>query len=176
MWDADGTLPDTPPLKNQASGLQDSQAASERRGWNAPDPEGGEGRTMNRTQRGDVHFTDGELGISQCVWCRHRSADGGRCRAFPGGIPEAIAKNRHDHRNPFDQDQGLRFEPEKIEIEFIDVEPERESVSLTTDLVIAMARLGNVETQTEAAEVMALDKPELELAEDAFELDTAASG
>lgn len=131
---------------------------------------------MNRTQRGDVHYTDGELGISQCVWCRHRSADGLRCRAFPGGIPEAIARNRHDHRNPFDQDHGVRFEPERVEIEFIDAEPERETVSLTTELVIAMARHGRVETQTEPAEVIALEGPELELAVDAFELDTAASG
>ena len=131
---------------------------------------------MNRTLRGDVHYTDGELGISQCVWCRHRSADGRRCNAFPEGIPEAIATNRHDHRNPFDRDHGVRFEPERVEIEFVDVEPAGESVPLTTELVIAMARLGSVEAQTEAAEVVALDGPAFELAEDAFELDTEASG
>lgn len=131
---------------------------------------------MNRTQRGDVQYADGELGISQCVWCRHRSAEGRCCKAFPGGIPEAIAKNRHDHRNPFDRDHGVRFEPEKVEIEFVDVEPERESVSLTTELVIAMARHGSVQAQTEPAEVTNLDGSEFELAEDLFELDTAASG
>ena len=131
---------------------------------------------MNRTQRGDVHYTDGELGISQCVWCRHRSADGRRCKAFPEGIPEAIAKNRHDHRHPFDHDFGVRFEPETIEIEFVDVEPAQESVPLSTELIIAMARVGSLESPPEPAQVVALDGPEFELAEDAFELDIAASG
>jgi len=131
---------------------------------------------MNRTLRGDVQYNDGELGISQCVWCRHRSADGRRCSAFPEGIPEAIATNRHDHRNPFDRDNGVRFEPEKVEIEFVDVEPERESVPLTTELVIAMARVGSVEASPEPAQVIALAGTEFDLAEDAFELDVAASG
>ena len=131
---------------------------------------------MNRTLRGDVHFNDGELGISQCVWCRHRYADGRHCRAFPTGIPEAIAKNRHDHRQPFDRDFGVRFEPELVEIEFVDVEPAEESVPLSTELVIAMARAGRVEAQPEPAQVVVLEEPEFELAEDAFELDIAASG
>jgi len=131
---------------------------------------------MNRTQRGDVQYADGELGISQCVWCRHRSAGGRRCKAFPGGIPEAIVKNRHDHSHPFDQDHGVRFEPETVEIEFVDVEPEQESVSLTTELVIAMARLGSVQAPTEPAKVINLDGSEFELAEDLFELDVTASG
>jgi len=131
---------------------------------------------MNRTLKGDVHYTDGELGISQCVWCRHRSADGRRCRAFPEGIPDAIVTNRHDHRNPFDRDHGVRFEPEVVEIEFVDVEPERESVPLTTELVIAMARIENDEPRDETPEAAAIDGFEIELDGDAFELDLAASG
>jgi hypothetical protein len=75
---------------------------------------------MNRTLNGDIHLTDGDLGISQCVWCRHRSVDGRRCRAFPSGIPEAILSNRHDHRYPYDGDLGMRFAPEVVEIEFVD--------------------------------------------------------
>jgi hypothetical protein len=131
---------------------------------------------MNRTLRGDVHYSGGELGISQCVWCRHRYADGRRCRAYPNGIPEAIATNRHDHRHPFDQDFGVRFQPEVIEIEFVDVEPEPESIPLTTELVIAMARRGSVEAWTEDVEAAADDEPGFELGEDALELDLAASG
>jgi hypothetical protein len=79
---------------------------------------------MNRTQPGDVHFNNGELGLSQCVWCRHRSEGGKSCRAYPGGIPDAITANRHDHRDPFDGDNGVRFEPEIIEIEFVGLESE----------------------------------------------------
>jgi len=131
---------------------------------------------MNRTVRGDVHFTDGELGISQCVWCRHRYADGRHCKAFPAGIPEAIAKNRHDHRQPFDRDSGVRFEPEVVEIEFVDLEPAGESVPLSTELVIAMARAGRVEARPEPDQVLVLEEPELELTDDALELDIAASG
>lgn len=131
---------------------------------------------MNRTLKGDVHYADGELGISQCVWCRHRYADGRSCKAYPQGIPEAIVKNRHDHREPFDRDGGVRFEPERVEIEFVDIEPEPESVPLTTELVIAMARVGNDKTSTEAAEVGAADSPEFELDLDALDLDTTATG
>lgn len=131
---------------------------------------------MNRTLKGDVHYSDGELGISQCVWCRHRYADGRSCKAYPEGIPEAILKNRHDHREPFDRDGGVRFEPEKVEIEFVDVEPEPESVPLTTELVIAMARLGNEKPEAEDAEVVVLDTSEFELDEDGLDLDITASG
>ncbi len=131
---------------------------------------------MNRTLRGDVHYNEGELGISQCVWCRHRYVDGRRCKAFPKGIPEAIATNRHDHRHPFDLDFGVRFEPELVEIEFVDVEPAQESVPLTTELVIAMARAGRVEAPSEPPRVVAAEAPGSDLAENAFELDIAASG
>lgn len=79
---------------------------------------------MNRTLDGDIQYHDGEIGISQCVWCRHREPGGRRCRAFPDGIPPAIAVNRHDHREPYDGDRGVRFEPEVIDIEFIEVEDE----------------------------------------------------
>ena len=32
------------------------------------------------------------------------------CDAFPDGIPEAVRKNRIDHRKPFAGDNGIRFE------------------------------------------------------------------
>lgn len=32
------------------------------------------------------------------------------CRAFPKGIPDAIALEYADHRQPFADDNGIRFE------------------------------------------------------------------
>ena len=88
---------------------------------------------MNRTNSGDIQFSEGEIGLSQCVWCRHRADHGDRCRAFPDGIPEAILKNRHDHCHPYDGDRGVRYEPEVVEIEFVDVETEEGFVPLTAE-------------------------------------------
>jgi hypothetical protein len=129
---------------------------------------------MNRTLSGDVQFENGELGISQCVWCRHRSADGRRCRAFPNGIPEAIAKNRHDHRQPYDRDHGVRFEPEVVEIEFVDVEEEPDSVPLTAELAIAVARAAEAEPPRDEAVIVAIETPVIELDDDVFDLDVAS--
>lgn len=139
---------------------------------------------MNRTLSNDVHYSEGELGISQCVWCRHRSAGGSTCRAFPKGIPEAISSNKHDHRSPYDGDHGVRFEPEVIEIEFVGVESEADSVSLTAELAVAMARVGAEKDQEEEQDdpsektgnVIALECLELELDDDDFDLAATASG
>jgi len=156
--------------------LQGELVTSQRRVSRGLDPEGGEGRTMNRTLSGDVQYNDGDLGISQCVWCRHRSAGGRRCRAFPKGIPEAIIKNRHDHRDPYDGDFGVRFEPEVVEIEFVDIDSASEPASLRAGLAVAMARVGDAEPLTENTGVAVPDEPEHELDKDGYELDTAASG
>ena len=131
---------------------------------------------MNRTLTGDVQYNNGELGISQCVWCRHRSAGGRHCRAFPKGIPEAIIKNRHDHRSPFNGDYGVRFEPEVFEIEFVGVESESDSVPLSAELAVALARVGNADPPTESAEVVVLDGAEVEAEYDAAVMGAAASG
>jgi len=48
-----------------------------------------------------------------CARCRHlRGALRElRCDAFPAAIPRAILLSRADHREPFDGDDGIRFDP-----------------------------------------------------------------
>jgi hypothetical protein len=123
---------------------------------------------MNRTLAGDIHFNGGELGISQCLWCRHRSVDARRCRAFPDGIPEAIASNRHDHRRSFHGDRGIRFQPEVVEIEFIEVEDEIEP---------AAPRRGSAGVRPAATVgVVAVDALEFDLDEVSCDLGAVANG
>lgn len=35
-----------------------------------------------------------------------------KCKAFPQGIPETILHGRWDHREPFEGDNGILYEPE----------------------------------------------------------------
>jgi len=63
----------------------------------------------------------------QCLGCKHIrgvvqtrpmvdgvEADCGfACAAFPKGIPDEIAEDEFDHRQPFPDDQGIRWEPLK---------------------------------------------------------------
>jgi hypothetical protein len=49
-----------------------------------------------------------------CGRCKHLIANRpGRwsCKAFPDGIPMIIASGTWDHREPFPDDNGIRFEP-----------------------------------------------------------------
>jgi hypothetical protein len=49
-----------------------------------------------------------------CMGCKHLTKDSGwgyRCDAFPAGIPDAVIESRADHRLAFDDDRGIRFEP-----------------------------------------------------------------
>ncbi len=49
-----------------------------------------------------------------CMFCRHfNSADDTAltCLAFPNGIPAKILNSVVDHRQPFQGDNGLHFEP-----------------------------------------------------------------
>jgi len=43
--------------------------------------------------------------------CQCRWSNGPTCRAFPGGIPEAILTGEHDHRQPYPGDGGILFAP-----------------------------------------------------------------
>ena len=46
------------------------------------------------------------------MFCRYLYINKNRkCEAFPGGIPEAILIGEHDHKNPYDGDNGIQFEP-----------------------------------------------------------------
>lgn len=55
--------------------------------------------------------------LSQCFRCKHFERDNEkfvfRCAAFPDGdgIPDEILLNRFDHRNAYEGDNGVRFEP-----------------------------------------------------------------
>jgi len=56
---------------------------------------------------------------SQCRHCRHLiepgPSHGITCAAFPApypdSIPDEIYENRHDHREPYPGDGGIRWEP-----------------------------------------------------------------
>jgi hypothetical protein len=53
-----------------------------------------------------------------CLKCKHlnlNTAGPMRCRAFPAGIPTPILVMEHDHRTPYRNDHGVRYEPRDAE-------------------------------------------------------------
>lgn len=59
-----------------------------------------------------------KLYVTQCHSCRHAKVVDGRfigcCDAFPDGIPPQIHRGEHDHREPYKDDQGIRWEPVEL--------------------------------------------------------------
>jgi hypothetical protein len=52
--------------------------------------------------------------ISICTDCVYfNEKEYGTCKAFPDGIPIAIASNEFDHNFPYENDNGIRFKPIK---------------------------------------------------------------
>lgn len=45
-----------------------------------------------------------------CTACKRFDPDSFTCEAFPQGIPEEIFPEGFDHRQPFEGDNGIRFE------------------------------------------------------------------
>ena len=45
-----------------------------------------------------------------CFVCNHYKDDY-KCAAFPDGIPEEILTGKHDHREPYEGDNGIQFKP-----------------------------------------------------------------
>lgn len=52
-----------------------------------------------------------QLIVSQCSVCAHAHTTGPTCSAYLDGIPDEIMYNEHDHRQFFDGDHGIRFDP-----------------------------------------------------------------
>ncbi len=46
----------------------------------------------------------------QCLTCRHYEGDFA-CAAFPTRIPQIVLTGSHDHREPYQGDHGIRWEP-----------------------------------------------------------------
>ena len=55
---------------------------------------------------------------NQCKLCQHyqRENESGKlhCIAFPDGIPIEIITGEYDHTNPFNGDNGIRWELSKV--------------------------------------------------------------
>lgn len=60
-----------------------------------------------------MNSIDEESGLPVACWtCKHYDEKSRiRCKAFPGGIPLPIQWGEFDHRQPFEGDNGVRYEP-----------------------------------------------------------------
>jgi hypothetical protein len=72
---------------------------------------------------------------SQCVFCKHlRPVERDwQCVTFPDGVPDDVYYNRHDHRQPYPGDQGIRWEPaEEGDEDFWDEDEDWEDEAVLT--------------------------------------------
>ena len=47
----------------------------------------------------------------QCLSCANHFDSMWGCSAYPQGIPDAILLAKHDHREPYPGDKGIRYKP-----------------------------------------------------------------
>lgn len=50
--------------------------------------------------------------VSPCMSCVHKHAGAATCEAFPDGIPMEMLDGTNQHREPYDGDNGIQYEPE----------------------------------------------------------------
>lgn len=55
-------------------------------------------------------FNPEDATISQCMFCKHNIPGTFGCNAFPEEIPLPIRTNEHNHKEPYPNDNGIRFE------------------------------------------------------------------
>jgi len=95
-------------LRDQVAAIVENQKRMIRRATadlSAPDP-------PSRQCSNCVHLFEEAVEIPNEDPDRLEPLSAHACRAFPGGIPAAIAEERHDHRRPLGgETDGLTFEP-----------------------------------------------------------------
>lgn len=50
--------------------------------------------------------------LSECAGCKHKHSGKIGCDAYPDGIPWVILIGEVMHREPYEGDRGIQFEPE----------------------------------------------------------------
>lgn len=72
---------------------------------------------MEMLEKGEDEYNPGLGPIREpkpapmCMICKHKFKNKRKCQAFPEGIPWDIYSAGYDHRQPWDGDRGIRFEP-----------------------------------------------------------------
>lgn len=70
-------------------------------------------KSFGDTERFIWHEGDAEMFVvaSQCLICRHFRPSRTTCTAFVNSVPGSIFVNEVDHRQPYEGDGGIRWEP-----------------------------------------------------------------